>query len=133
MALSECLWTKCDIARIRSTTILHSGSPSNHICGVAIALSSCAWSSWETAGSIFYPISEQIIRIRLQIHLSFASAIVIYASTNCASANTEASVPPDKFYYVLQDTMSSVSPRDMVIILGDFNACVGSNLCGTGQ
>ena len=41
--------------------------------------------------------------------------------------NAEASVQFDPFYYVLQYILSSVPHRDIVIILGDFNARVGSN------
>ena len=48
--------------------------------------------------------------------------------TNPVSTNAEASVQSDNFYNLLQHTPSSVPPRDMVMILGDFNACVGSNL-----
>ena len=125
LALSESHWTGDGITRICSTTILHSGSPSNHVHGVAIALSLRACSSREAAGSVFHPSFERIIRIHLNAHLSYASVIIIYAPTNPVSTNTEASMQSDNFYDLLQDTMFSVPPRDMVIILGDFNACIG--------
>ena len=49
----------------------------------------------------------------------------IYAPTNPVSTSAEASVQSDKFYNLLQDTLSSVPSRDMVIILGDFDASIG--------
>ena len=121
LALSESCWAGCGITRICSTTILHSGLPSNHVCGIAIALSPCACLSWEAAGSVFHPISKRIISAGLKIHLSYASVITIYAPTNPVSTNAEASVQSDNFYDLLQDTLSSVPPKDIFIILGNFN------------
>ena len=57
LALSETLWTGHAVTKIRSTAIIHSGSSSSRIHGVAIALSLCACFAWETAGSVFYPVS----------------------------------------------------------------------------
>ena len=127
LALSESRWTGCGITRIRSTTTVHSGSSSNHVCSGAIALSSHACSSLEAASSVFHPISECIICISLKIHLSYASVIAIYAPTNPVSYGAEASVQSDNIYDLLQDTLSSFPPRDMVILLGEYNARVGSN------
>ena len=102
-----------------------------------LTLQPCLWHCHSTestcllllgaAGSAFYPISECIILIHLNTHRSNASVIAIYAPTNPVSTNAEASVLFDHFYDLLQDTLSSVSPRDMVIILGDFNASFGSD------
>ena len=68
LALSKYRWTGCGITRIYFTTVLHCGSPSNDVRGVAIALSLHACSSWEAAGSVFHPISERIICICHKIH-----------------------------------------------------------------
>ena len=127
LALSETRWPGHGITKVRSTTILHSGTPVSHVHGVAIALSSAAFSSWEAAGSVFNPISERIIHIRLKTHMSFASIIAIYAPTNPVSSTSDANEPSNAFYDQLQATLSSIPPKDMVIILGDFNARVGSN------
>ena len=65
LALSETRWPGHGIAKVRSTTILHSGTPDSHVQvvhGVAIALSTAAVSSWEAANSI---------QIRLKTHMSF--------------------------------------------------------------
>ena len=101
LAISESCWTGCGITRICSTTIVHSGSPSNHVQGIAIASSPYACSSWEAAGSVFHPISERIIPICLKTYLPYASVISIYAPTNYVSTNAEASVQSDNFYDLL--------------------------------
>ena len=54
LALSETRWPGHGIAKVRSTTILHSGTPDTHVQvvhGVAIALSTAAVSSWEAANT----------------------------------------------------------------------------------
>ena len=84
-----------------------------------------ACSSWEAAGSVFHLISECIIHILLKTHLSYDSVIAICAPTNHVSTNAEESMSFDNFYD-LQDTLSSVPSRDMVIILGDFDAHISS-------
>ena len=57
------------------TTIVHSVPPFNHVHGIAIALSSCACSSWKAACSVFHPIFEHIIRICLSSHQSYVSVL----------------------------------------------------------
>ena len=108
-------------------SILHSGTPDSHIHAAAIAINPAAVSSWEAVGNVFNPISERIIHIGLKIHMSFASIIAIYASINPVSSISEVNEPSSAFYNQLQATLSSISPKYMVIILGDFNARVGSN------
>ena len=126
LALSETRWPGHGIVNIRSTTILYSG-PSNGVHGVAIALSPSARYSWEAAGSVFHPVSDRIIRIRLKCHLSYVTVVAIYAPTNPSSGTTQAAAPSDTFYDQLQSVVSDVPPRDMLLVLGDFNARVGSN------
>ena len=81
MALSESRWQGHGITRIQSCTILHSGSDSSHSRGVAIVLSPRARSAWEAAGSVFKPINDRIMLIRLKSHLSYITVIAVYAPT----------------------------------------------------
>ena len=127
MALSETRWPGHGITKIRSTTILHSGTPDSRVHGVAIALSPAALSSWEATGSVFNPICERIIHIHPKTHMSFNSIIAIYAPTNPVSSTSEASAPSNAFYDQLQATLSSVPSKDMIVIMGDFNARGGSD------
>ena len=61
LTLSESRWPGSDICNVCSRMIVHSGTPSSHVHGVAIILSPHAKSSWDAAGSIFHPISERMI------------------------------------------------------------------------
>ena len=126
LALSETRWSGHGISQICSTTILHCGSSNGHH-GVAITLSPSARSSWEAAGGVFQPISERIIRIRLKCHLSYVSVIAVYAPTNPSSNTVQAVAPSDAFYDQLQSVVAAVPPRDMLLVLGDFNARVGTD------
>ena len=51
----------------------------------------------------------------------YATIISVYAPTTKATMNTKS-----KFYNDLQDTLDRIHQSDIVIILGDFNARVGS-------
>ena len=93
---------------------------------IYVALSH-VYSSWEAAGSVFSPISERILSIRIKTHLSYATIIAVYAPTNPTNPTSEACVPSDSFYDNLQATLSSAPQKDMIIIMGDFNARVGSD------
>jgi hypothetical protein len=124
LALSESRWPGQGVSRIRSTTILHSGSSSAHIHGVAIVLSPQARSSWEAAGCVFIPTSERILSNRLKTHLGFA-VIAVYAPINPTNSTSEDSAASVAFYDQLHSVVASAPRRDMVIVLGDFNARVG--------
>ena len=126
LALSETRWSGHGIVNIRSTTILSSGSPVG-VHGVAIALSPSARYSWEAAGSVFHPVSGRIIHICLKCHLSYIPVVAFSAPTNPSSGTTQAAAPSDTFYDQLQSVVSDVPPRDMLLVLGDFNARVRSD------
>ena len=72
---------------------------------------------------MFLPISERIIRIRVKTHLGYATIIAFYAPVNPPNGTR---APSDAFYEQLHSTLASAPSRDMTLILGDFNACVGS-------
>ena len=74
---------------------------------------------------MFHPVSEQIIRIRLKCPLSYVTVVAIYAPTNPSSSTTQAAAPSDTSYD--QTVVSEVPPRDMLLVLGDFNVRVGSD------
>ena len=101
-------------------------APTPFFTHVAIILSPRAAASWEAAGSVFLPISERIIRIRVKTHLGYATIIAVYAPVNPPNGTSEARAPSDAFYEQLHSTLASAPSRDMTLILGDFNARVGS-------
>ena len=124
LASSESRWPGNGATNICGTTILHSGTPSSYTHGVAIL---CPWAkvAWEAAGSVFQPVSECIIRICLNCHLSYMSVLSIYAPTNPLNYTSESAGPSDAFYDQLQSMLSSVPASDLLVIMGDFNARVG--------
>ena len=65
------------ITKIGSYTILHSGTPSTQVKGVALIGSPKAASSWEAAGNVFLPVSKRIIRNRVKTHFGFVTIIAI--------------------------------------------------------
>ena len=126
LAVSESRWIGQGVTKIGSYTILHSGGSSTQVHGVAIILSPKAFSSWDAAGSVFIPVSERIIRMCMKTHLGFATIVAVYTPVNPINATSNAQAPSDAFYDALHSTLSPAPNRDMTIILGDFNARVGS-------
>ena len=53
----------------------------------------------------------------------------IYALTNPPNSTSESVGSSDAFYDQLQSTFSSVPASDLLVIMGDFNAQVGSDCC----
>ena len=127
LALFESRWPGNGISTIRGTTILHSGTPSSHLHSVAILLSPMAKSAWDAAGNVFQPVSERILPIRNKCHFSFMSVVSVHAPTNPSSATSEAVSVSEAFYGQLQSTLSSVPSSNLLVILGDINARVGSD------
>ena len=76
---------------------------------------------------MFKPISDRIMYIRLKSHLLHTSVVAVYAPTNPVSSTSEAQKSSEDFYDQLQSVMTSIPPTDMVIVLGDFNARVGTD------
>jgi len=127
LALSEVRWPGHGVSRLEDTTIVYSGMAKegshNRRRGVAVLLSKRASFAWEAANSVFVPVSDRILRIRLKSHTGFMSIIAVYAPTNEPGneADTEA------FYHSLQSVVSQVPPQDMMLLVGDFNARVGND------
>ena len=55
------------------------------------------------------------------------SVLSIYAPTNPPNSTSESAGPSGAFYDQLQSTLSSVPSSDLLVIMGDFNARVGSD------
>ena len=127
LALSESRWPGNGITNVQGTTILYSGTASSHLHGVAILLSPRAKAAWEAAGNEFQSVSERILIICLKCHLSYMSVISVYAPTNPTDSTSESARPSEVFYEQLQSTLLSVPSSDLLVIMGDFNARVGSD------
>ena len=88
-----------------------------------MVLEKCAASAWRLAGSVFTPVSENILRMQLKSHTGHVSVIAVYTPTNEAGNEEETK----KFYQSLQECVSKIPKRDMLLVMGDFNARVGND------
>jgi hypothetical protein len=70
----------------------------------------------------YKPVSDRLIGITLRTVTGTATILQVYAPT---TADTDAEI--DLFYTALQIQISKSKPQDIVIIMGDLNAKVGSD------
>ena len=71
----------------------------------------------------YNPISDRIITIRLQASPINISVVQVYAPTSSASDEII-----DTFYTQLQDVIDSLPKKDVIIVVGDFNAKIGKGI-----
>ena len=81
LALSEVRWPGHGVSDLNEDVIVHSGmeaSANQHRRrGVAIVMGKRAAGAWRMAGSVFDPVSERILRIRLKLHTGFVTLIAV--------------------------------------------------------
>ena len=98
-------------------TLIYSGKDKAGQSGVAFYLSTLT--SQMLLG--YNPISDRILSIRLQGKPQNITLIQIYAPTTAADEEEI-----ENFYNSLQIVMDKISSKDITIIMGDFNAKVGT-------
>ena len=117
--LQEVRWPSSGEIQEGYTTLLWSGRKDDQRTeGVAIALApyvTRALVSWT-------PISERLLKARFQHQRGHLTIMVIYAPTD----QTDRAMKED-FYALLDDTVQSVPPGDLLVCLGDFNAVSGTD------
>ena len=120
LGISETRWTssgkfKC----ISGETIIYSGRKDNqHHEGVAIILKKgIAYSLLE-----WKPVNSRILKIRLQGKHVNTTIIQCYSPTNDSDDEKK-----DEFYDQLQAEIEETPRHDIKILIGDFNAKVGSD------
>ena len=90
---------------------------------MAIPLRPRARAAWEAAGSVFQPVSEQIMKIRLKCHLSYMTVLSVYAPTNPSTSTSEASSASEALYDQLQSSLTCVPSSDMLVIMATSTPC----------
>ena len=145
-AVRETKWFGADVWETQGYTLLHSGRPLPHgeepavrKEGVGIALDERATSAWREAGEKWKAVSSRIVTARLKLtsvgqrraggsretRNMYLTVISAYAPT--------ARAPPaiaQEFINDLQDVLDQVPQSDVLLLLGDFNARVGSARIG---
>jgi len=90
-----------------------------HRSGVGFLLSRRA----QAALIEFKPVSDRLVGVTLHTAVGTATIFQVYAPTSAAS-----DVEIDLFYANLQTQLSKTRPNDVVMVIGDFNAKVGSDM-----
>ena len=92
--------------------------------GVAIVLSGPALSAWKAGGSQWKAWNSRLVTAKVKVGSGRSSHLHIlscYAPTFAASRDEK-----DRFFDSLQDALSSIPSDECFVMLGDFNARVGS-------
>ena len=116
------------VTRIGKYTLLHSGAPSTtkirSVHGVALCLGEQATKIWKDGGAIWEAVSERIITAQLHCHPIPITLVSIYAPINPPLGQTTASDNADALYIDLQRTINKTPRKDILLVMGDFNARV---------
>ncbi|XP_065189682.1 uncharacterized protein LOC135820293 [Sycon ciliatum] len=138
--LQETHWFGDDIYVVDGFTILCSGRPvpgdgapgNRRGEGVALALNKFATDAWKNGGSVWRAVGPRLVTARLKFALrggevAWVTVVSAYAPTYAAPRASK-----NQFYEQLQEVIAGVPDRDCCILLGDFNARVGSGTADDG-
>ena len=124
------------VYQVEGYTILYSGrpvpveSPLHRNEGVGIVLDPALAATWRAAGEDWSAVSPRVVRARLKMGTkqvdgartpTYITVVSLYAPTFRAPVEEK-----EKLYFDLQDTLDGVSEQDLLLIVGDLNARVGS-------
>ncbi|CAF1347888.1 unnamed protein product [Adineta ricciae] len=127
-ALSETAIYDTGVSTVGEYTMVHSGLTSENRTrsahGVAICLGKQATMAWKNIGAFWKAVNERIVMVRLQGTAVNVTIIAVYSPVN-PNGNKTAATASDKFYTDLQQTLSTVPSKDLLLIMGDFNARIG--------
>jgi hypothetical protein len=121
MGISEARWKGVGEISVDRYKIIYSGqdeTTGEHMNGVAIILNNKVRDSlisWE-------PVNDRIITARINMKNNNFTVVQCYAPTNVADIEDK-----EVFYSTLNRTMGSIPKEDIVLLMGDFNAKVGTD------
>ena len=125
LGISESRWNGCGIRTLNSgEKVLYSGhieESHGHSEGVAIMMSPLAAKAlieWQ-------PVSPRIMTARFNSKGRKVTFIQCYSPTNDADEETK-----QNFYDSLQATVNELPKRDIMLVMGDFNAKIGKDNIG---
>ena len=125
--LQETKWFGNDVYDVSGAAVLTSGRKTPSVGenshrgeGVAIVLMGWAVEAWKACGSKWRAWSPRLVSACLQVGKNTLHVASCYAPTRTASREK------NKFFSDLDDMLCLIPEEDMYVILGDFNARVGS-------
>ena len=128
LGLPKSRWMGKGTTAIKGKMILHSVHTVRCVHSVAVVISHDALRLWKDAGSVFHPVSPQILRICIKLHMRYTTIIAAYAPTEPRTTTTEAATEAEAFYTLLKATVSSAPKKDRVIIVGTSKAVLEQTL-----
>ena len=124
--LQETKWFGNDVYDVSGAAVLTSGRKTPSVGenshrgeGVAIVLMGWAVEAWKACGSKWRAWSPRLVSACLQVGKNTLHMASCYAPTRAASREKN-------FFSDLDDMLCLIPEEDMYVILGDFNARVGS-------
>lgn len=121
--ISETHWRGSGHFDSEKHTIYFSGDDRSSFTGVAVAIPKM----WKGAVLGYNPISDRIISIKLSASPTPLNIMQVYAPT---STSSDESV--EIFYRELESSIAAVPKRELLLIIGDFNAKVGETTMDDG-
>ena len=120
LGVTEARWTGTGRQKLNSgEVVIWSGrQDNNHQAGVALIIGR----KYASTLLQWKPISERLMYVRLNSKQTKLSVIVAYAPINDADEEDK-----DQFYSALQAVLDDIPRHDVMLLMGDFNAKVGSN------
>ncbi|CAF3704228.1 unnamed protein product [Rotaria sp. Silwood1] len=116
------------VQNIGEYTMIFSGQSSinktRNAHGVAVCLNKQATMAWHNSGSVWEAVSERILMVRLATSPVNVTIIAIYSPVN-PNGQQHGAEAVEIFYEDLQRIADKVSPHDLLLLMGDFNARVG--------
>ena len=132
--ISETKWFGQEVYSVSNFTVLHSGRPRpeqgervERNEGVAIVLDQQMTDAWRAAGEEWKAVSSRIVVARVKTQSAYKHPVYITIVSVYAPTHRSPQERKDEFYRDLQDTINSVRNSDVLLVIGDFNARVGSS------
>ena len=143
-SISETKWLGKDLYDVEGYMILHSGyplpdddSPMVRNEGVGIVLDREMIAAWREAGEVWEAVSSRIVCARLKLagqgvgrYLDrrkdrpvYVTVVSVYVPIFRASVEQK-----EQFLSYLQSKLDDINEHDVLLIVGDFNARVGSSV-----
>src|SRR6218665_3856612 len=117
IGLAETHWTGAQEYWVQGYKIINSGRENEHRAGVGLILSKLA----QRALMSHRPVNDRILSARFKTATGAVTICQVYAPT--AEAEDESI---DAFYNDLQQEMNEILRGDIIVLMGNFNAKVGT-------